>query len=204
MSIRISRSSRVILFIFLVALGVGLSYRLWLPGIAAWLEVSDPLVKVEAVVPLGGGKERVLYAARLYREGYARWFLATNMPLDLPGVRERYSDLVAKEAIWQGVPASAIVISDQTVKTTYAEAVEILRITRARGWHSILVVTSPYHTRRARWILREVFQGSGLEVRLRAAPEEGYNPQNWWQSSDGLRNTWTEYLKLVLRFLGYE
>lgn len=204
MLIHSSRPVRVLLILFALVLGLWLSHRWWLPGIAAWLEVSDPLAAAEVVVPLGGGKERVLYAARLYREGYARWFLATDMPLDVPGIRERYAELVAREAIWQGVPASAIVLSERTVKTTQAEAVEILRLAQARGWRSVLVVTSPYHTRRARWVLTEVFRKSGLQVRVQPSPEEGYSPENWWQSSEGLRNTWTEYLKLGLRLLGYE
>lgn len=210
--VRIPPSLRIPL-VGLALVGVlGLAHGLWLPGIAAWLVVTEPLTSLEglrndpqaAIVPLAGGRERVLYAAALFRQGYGRWFLATDMPLDAPGIRERYAELVAREAVWQGVPRSAVVLSDLTVRTTYEEAREILKVAQSRGWRSLLVVTSPYHTRRARWVLSEVFRSSGITLHVVAAPEEGYTPQNWWQSTDGLRNTWTEYLKLALRLLGHE
>ncbi|PZA06391.1 MULTISPECIES: YdcF family protein [unclassified Meiothermus] len=209
---RVPPSLRILLIGLLLLAALGLTRRLWLPEVAAWLEIPEPLASAEglrndpraAIVPLAGGRERVLYAAELFRQGYGRWFLATDMPLDVPGIHERYADLVAREAIWQGVPRSAIVLSDQTARTTYEEAQQVLEVARFRGWRSVLVVTSPYHTRRARWVFSEVFGSSGIASHVVAAPERGYTPQNWWQSTDGLRNTWSEYLKLGLRLLGYE
>ena len=37
-------------------------------------------------------------------------------------------------------------------------------------------------------------------------PKPGWveqDPEVWWQSTDALRETWTEYLKLALHLVGY-
>ena len=91
----------------LLLLGVILSFRLWLPFFGRWLVIADPLVPAQAIVPLAGGGERVNHAARLYKQGKAAWFVATNTPLDLPGIDHSYSDLV-RRATEEGVRAAIL------------------------------------------------------------------------------------------------
>jgi hypothetical protein len=38
---------------------------------------------------------------------------------------------------------------------------------------------------------------------MRPASEGWYLPEGWWKDRDSLRETWTEYLKLVLYLVGY-
>ena len=54
------------------------SHSLWLPSVGGFLMVADPLQEADAIVALAGGREHVIYGARLFSEGYARWFVATN------------------------------------------------------------------------------------------------------------------------------
>mgnify|MGYP001042485633 CR=1 FL=1 len=93
-------------------------------------------------------------------------------------------------------------------ETTYDEARFALSLLAERGRDTLLVVTDPYHTRRARLIFRRVFAGSGIRVRLRPVPLEQsgsgrYDPDRWWHTPTGLRQTWSEYVKLLLLWLGY-
>jgi uncharacterized SAM-binding protein YcdF (DUF218 family) len=132
----------------LLLLGVILSFRLWLPFFGRWLVIADPLVPAQAIVPLAGGGERVNHAARLYKQGKAAWFVATNTPLDLPGIDHSYSDLVRRAALRGGVPEERFLVIPTLVYSTYEEALAIRRLAEMRGWDSLLIVTSPYHTRR--------------------------------------------------------
>ena len=174
-----------------------------LPLAGGFLIVSDPLGPADAILPLAGGQERVIYAAELFDQGYAGWFIATDMPLNLPGVREPYSALVKREAGWRGVPAERVRVTPETVTTTTQEAQAVRRTVEAQGLGSLLVITSPYHTRRARLIFRDVFRDTGVSVAVRPVAGHWYRAGSWWKTQDGLRETWTEYLKLGLYVMGY-
>ena len=187
-----------------VALTIFLARALWLPLIGRFLVISDPLRPADAVVALSGGeRERVAGAAALYNQGNARWFVVTDWPYEIPGVRKSYADLVRQEAIWQGVPPDRILIAPGPVETTYEEALAVRELARERGWTSLIVASDPYPTRRARLAFRTAFQGAGVAVMVSPVNGHQYRPESWWQSRDGLRTTWTEYLKLLLYTVGY-
>jgi uncharacterized SAM-binding protein YcdF (DUF218 family) len=181
---------------------------LWLPLAGRFLVVEDPLppagAPADAVVPLGGGGvHRVAGAASLLRDGYATWLLTADDELDLPGIRQSLGELVRQEAEWQGVPAERVLVLPGSVETTWQEALALRRLVDRQGWHSLLVLTDPFHTRRARLCFREAFRDSGVAVSVRAIEGSWYDPGSWWLSTDGLRETWTEVLKLALHLVGY-
>ncbi|MBN1886777.1 MAG: YdcF family protein [Thermoflexales bacterium] len=170
---------------------------------SGFLIVADPLAQADALKPLGGGKERILQAAGLFEQGYAEWFVVTDMPLSVPGIRESYAELVKREAVWQGVPEARVLTAPGVVETTYEEALAVRQLAQERGWRSLLLVTSSYHTRRTQLIFRDVFRDTGVAIMVWPMDESWYDPASWWRSHEGLRETWTEYLKLVLYVLGY-
>ena len=189
----------------LLLVGVWLMRESWLSSIGYFLiyEYPLPLRPAQAILPLAGGRNRVVYAAQLYREGYAEWFLATDMPFNAPGVHQSYAELVRQEAIWQGVPESQILLSDEIVTSTYAEIRSVQQWAETRGFDSVLVVTSTYHTRRTALMLRDVFSDSDIRVQIASAADDEYQPESWWKTEAGARLTWTEYLKLGLYLVGY-
>jgi uncharacterized SAM-binding protein YcdF (DUF218 family) len=68
-----------------------------------------------------------------------------------------------------------------------------------------LVVTSAYHSRRALWIFRKVFSGTGIDIGLTAvAPgEQTPSPATWWLQLRGWRTVASEYPKLIYYWLHY-
>lgn len=187
---------------FLLALV--LARAAWLPLIGGFLVVSDPLAPADAVVPLGGGeRDRVVQAAALVVAGDAHWLVTTESELDLPGIRDPWHALVRREARWQGVPAERILDAPGLVTTTYGEAQAVRRLAAGHGWRSLIVVTDPLHSRRARLVFREVFRDAGIRVIVRPVDAADFTAANWWRSEEGLRYAWTEYLKLVYHLLSY-
>jgi uncharacterized SAM-binding protein YcdF (DUF218 family) len=179
-------------------------YRLWLPEIGRYLIVADPLQKADVIVPLAGERSRVFYAADLYRDGLAPWFAITEMRVGNPNPEISYVQSVTGQTLDAGVPHARIAYAPGQAATTYEEAWNLRQMALARGWHSLIVVTSPFHTRRARLILHEVFRDTGISIIIRPVPAHWYDPANWWTTAAGRQITLEEYLKLAAHAVGYE
>ncbi len=77
----------------------------------------------------------------------------------------------------------------EPVTCTSDEAVLFRRYAEMDGLRSILVVTSAYHSQRAVWTLRKVFQGSNILVGLESVPTGMQTPwpATWWLRLHGWR-----------------
>jgi uncharacterized SAM-binding protein YcdF (DUF218 family) len=182
---------------------------IWPP--LAWIAARGLIVradmqKADAVVVLGGSStfvERTRYAAEILKEGRVSKVLLTN-----DGEQGGWSNSDQRNPLFierakreleaAGVPVDKIEALPQVVTSTYEEAVLLRQYAEAHGLRSILVVTSAYHSRRALWILRVVFEGSGVEIGI-ASPSTGLQtppPATWWLHLAGWRMVAGEYVKL--------
>lgn len=194
--------SCVIVFLVGLPLLLGLSY-LFLRGLGAYLIVVDPLEKSEAVVVLsGGGNVRLEEAGKIYKEGLADKFILTETGNKITGYDQDYSFYETLKILNMDIPPTAIFITDEHAKNTYAEAVAVLDLMKKHHFKSCIVVTDPYHTRRARQIFRDVFSGSDIGVRIRPAAGHWYRSTSWFLSPSGWSVTASEYLGLLAYQLG--
>lgn len=180
-----------------------LSARLWLPSLGSWLVLDAAPVAADAIVPLAGGGSRVRYAAALFAQGYAGTVVATNAPLDLPAVDLPYIDLAQRELLRRGVPEGQIARVETLSRTTKEEAQAVRDLAEARGWRKLLVVTSPYHTRRSRAIFDQVLRHSPVQAVVVPVRPDPYDGRRWWQDVQSTRLTAMEYLKFVAHWTGY-
>jgi uncharacterized SAM-binding protein YcdF (DUF218 family) len=195
--------------------GAALSLAAWLMawGAAQLLIVRAELPHADALVVLAGSSaytERVLHAAQLFSEGRAPLIILTH-----DGERSNWSDSqqrnpffverAAEELRRAGVPAERIEVLPRTVSSTHEEAMLLREYTTEHQIHSILLVTSAYHSRRALWTMRRVLRGSGVEVGLSAAALGRETPSSvtWWWYPRGWRIVAGEYLKLAYYGLRY-
>jgi uncharacterized SAM-binding protein YcdF (DUF218 family) len=181
-----------------------MTHAIWLRWIGHYLVVADPLHKADAVIVLGGGgPERTWQGVKLMTDGYADWYIVTNAPLDMPGIRDSYADLMIREAVWAGLSEDRILTAPGLVESTVAEARAARRLAEERGFRSLIIVSDSFHTRRARLIFQDEFKGSGIRISVRPAEQSQYDPDRWWKTSEGLNTTWNEYAKLIVFWLGY-
>src|SRR5665647_1492850 len=117
-------------------------------GIGYFLAPQDQLRHADLIVAISGGEttERTHEAVQLYRNGYAPSLLFSGAAADRSGPSNAAA--MRSDAIAAGVPASAILIEEDSATTTQnaANAAPIIHSINAR---SIILVTSPYHQRRA-------------------------------------------------------
>ncbi|HXJ11221.1 MAG TPA: YdcF family protein, partial [Candidatus Limnocylindrales bacterium] len=71
--------------------------------------------------------------------------------------------------------------------STKEEAVALARFCADRHFRSVIVVTSNYHARRARYIFDKVFPVT-ISVSVAGAHDGDFDPENWWEKrkSQGL------------------
>jgi uncharacterized SAM-binding protein YcdF (DUF218 family) len=181
---------------------IALTIPLWLPAIGTALVVADPPANADAVVPLGGDMgARVRYAADLLAAGHAPLLLITDL---IPGsAGELRSKEHAAQAIAHGVPAARLVYAERVVRSTYQELLAVRELAGRQGWRSLIIVTSPEHTRRTRLMADEVFAASGIAVAVRPVQGYGYDPATWWRDERERMLTLNEYPKLLAFLLGY-
>ena len=145
------------------------------------LTVSVPLDNPDVILVLGSHEWERLPAAA----DHARRSVNALVFLSQPRVPSIYNchDCAhrADRLVAAGVPRERIVMLPTLVSNTRDEAAAARTECGRRGLHRLLVVTSPYHTRRAWWTFRGAFAGSG--VTLGIAPADRYSPARpalWW------------------------
>jgi uncharacterized SAM-binding protein YcdF (DUF218 family) len=164
-----------------------------------------------ALVVLAGSAtymERTQRAAELFRQNFAPRIILTN-----DNVKSGWSAELEKNPLFveraamalesQGVGKDKIEIVPQTVASTRDEAVRLREYAVANHLDSIIVVTSAYQTRRARWIFDQIFSGSGILVSVAAVSpgQQAPPPLTWWLHPLGWRMVAGEYVKLVYYFV---
>ena len=170
-----------------------------------WVVVSDTPLRSDAIVVLHTGVElypRLIQAADLYSQGYAdKVVINGNRKTDVLRELERqgfrgccpwYEDSVRVLNL-MGVPTEKVIrISAEDAYDTVSEAEIVGKTVIEAGINRIILTTSKYHTRRARFIWQEMYEGQ-LEVQAVAAQSDPYNPEGWWHEGKQIRWVLAEY-----------
>ena len=180
---------------------------------ARYLIKEAPLDKADVIVVLSGSatfKERTREAARLFFAGRARRILITNDNEQGPWSSSDQRNLFFYERSLEqlrnaGVPSESIEVLMQPVTSTYDETEVVRNYAQQHGLHSILIVTSAYHSRRALWVFTRVFRDTGIQIGLDAVPpgQQSPSPATWWLRLRGWQQVPTEYVKMVYYLIRY-
>lgn len=179
----------------LVGLTWTLAHRPLLVGFAFLFRVDDPPTASDAVVVLIGGSDcRPLKAAELYRRGLAPVVLLADL---------KETERNRQVLICSGVPAEAIRILPGVGCSTRAEALRVRDYVGSHPVRRITVVTSAFHTARARWIFQRVLRDTGVEVRAAASRDPEFTESDWYTKSEGRKTYLIEALKTFYYHLTY-
>jgi len=148
-----------------------------LEGMARWLIVQDKLEKADAIVVLAGDSngERVAQGVELYKKGYAKFILMSGGPVMW---KETYAENMRRQARSLGIPDKDIWVQAQS-ESTYEDARFSYSILKERNVKSIILVTSPFHSRRATRTAKRVF---GREIKIISFPvqKSRSRAEGWW------------------------
>ncbi len=184
----------------------GVLLAAWEPVLTAtgdFLVIQDELEPAGVIHVIAGPDDRTDYAIQLYKQGYSNVIFFTGGWCTYHGYY--HGQHGAERAAAQGVDPASVVIDESPVTSTYDEAV-LLKGFMARSpapVRSVIVVSDPYHMRRAQWLYRQVL---GPDVKLAMAPvpfEVSPYQRRWWVDAESRSYVKDEYLKLVYNYARY-
>lgn len=158
---------------------------------------SSTVPTADAIVVLGGGTEpaiaprpnvgvnsagdRVLYAARLYKDGKAPHILLSGGSIDWmePGSGGSPAQQMAEIMTFIGIPQEALWLENES-QNTYENALFSKKILEEKGIRRILLVTSALHMPRA----VALFEHQGLEV-IPAPTDYAITEAAWQNLTEG-------------------
>jgi uncharacterized SAM-binding protein YcdF (DUF218 family) len=161
-----------------------------------WIENEEPQTS-DAIIILGDDNyygERAERAAELFKAGWAPRIVASG-----PYLRPYASipELMQHDLADRGIPARAVVRFAHRGDNTREEAIALGQLISSHGWKRVLVVTSNYHTRRANYICERAFP-AGTELRIIAARDSEYNPDEWWRARIGVKLFFHESVGMIV------
>jgi uncharacterized SAM-binding protein YcdF (DUF218 family) len=148
--------------------------------------VEDPIAHSDAILVIGDDDfagDRAFRAADLYRAGQSPEVVASGRRLR-PYSSE--AELISHDLVSDGVPSTAVIRFDHDATDTLDEARALRRLVVEKHWNRILLVTSNYHTRRARLIFTTVFPPQ-VSIAVVPARDPAYDPDTWWEHRSGLK-----------------
>lgn len=195
----------VIGFILLAAsLALILARESILMAVGNFLIVQDDLQPADVIHVISGEDLRTDYAIQLYKQGLGKTIFFTGGWYETKHYYHGLHGLSVSLAA--GVPKSAIALDDSAVTSTYAEA------ERLKAWidrspvpiRSVIVVSDPFHMRRAQWTYRKVL-GEGVKIEMAPLPFELTPYQRrWWEDHDSRDYVREEYEKMVYYVARYQ
>ncbi|MBI3724297.1 YdcF family protein [bacterium] len=188
--------ARAAIVLAALSLALFLARRPILEAVPRALTVEDPEETADAIVVLAGdGGERVEHAVALWKRGRSRTGL-----LVLSGGpiywKTTWSSLMAAHAEALGVPRENL-LEQATSTTTREDASDTVDLLVARGdVRSIVLVTSAWHSRRAKAHFERA--AAGRELRVISCPCPAPVLENgWWHDAPSTRGIVTEVLKYL-------
>jgi len=145
----------------------------------------QPLVAGDLRGRLHRGSDRVWEAARLYHAGCAPLVVVSAGGLVEPPQRARETEAIAALLLDLGIPASSLVLEDES-RNTQGNAASTRALLEPRAIDAVLLVTSAWHLRRA----VALFEAAGFEVSPVGADYRSFRAcrhlQCWIPSPDAL------------------
>ncbi|PYV48902.1 MAG: hypothetical protein DMG94_02300 [Acidobacteria bacterium] len=158
-----------------------------------FLIVNRPQHADAIVVLAGESDRRPALGLQLLQQGYA-----PRMVLDVPANAKIYDETmlqISQQYVRELPQAQSVIICPIYGLSTKAESQDVSQCLRTLGIHSILVVTSDYHTRRALSTFRHELPGMQISVAAATDPQQFGGA--WWQHRQWAKLNFDEWLRLV-------
>jgi uncharacterized SAM-binding protein YcdF (DUF218 family) len=195
---------RLGVLVVLILLAAAAAFR----GLGRWLDREDPLSHADVIFVLSGAMpQRASEGGKVFAMGYAPevWLSRPESPAD--GLAKLGIHFAGEEdydrqiLIHEGVPETAIHVLPVQVVNTEEELQEVGREMRSSGKKTIILVTSPQHTRRV-WTLWQKLVGRDPKAMVHGAHADPFDPDHWWRNTRDVVSVVHEILGLVNAWAG--
>ena len=164
----------------------------------SYLIVSTEVQASDCIIVLSGGEDtRMRTALQLYDENFARMIILTETGEVVEGYDHLHSFDMRIQLLTNGVPSGNILLTDDVVNNTKDEARAVKNLMLSRQMWSGIIVTDPYHTRRAYKIFMEEFKDTGIRLSIQPTFNSWYSARTWFFQIEGWQLTFLEYAKIL-------
>lgn len=202
-------SSRAIrrLVIFLALVGLAGLVVLAFARAGEWLDVSQvPVAADFAFVVPGEENTRPFVAGILYRRGLVRKILVPENEsgsAQLAEILPTTGRVIVEVLRRRGVSPDDIIPVGGATTNSWDDLATLSKFLQSHPEATVLVITSSFHTRRCRWILRQQLGHLSARTIFVAAPVEWYDGFPWWSRREVAATVIGEYLKLGYYWIRY-
>jgi len=189
------RCIKVIVLLLILAALVFFGHPFLLDKAGKFVYKKDELKPADVIVILAGEeKERVEYGTYLFREEWAKKdrIIMAGGPLVW---KYTWASLMREHAEHLGIPGKDILLEDRS-RNTEEDAKYTKDILQKYKYKSLILVTSPYHSKRAYTIFQKVM---GKDIKIISAPVENswFKFEDWWKRRRDRSMVLNEYSKFL-------
>ena len=169
------------LAVLILALALGVWFA---PIVGTALVVSRPLTgEPDAIVSLASHEWERLPAAAMFATRFPHAAVVLTQPEKVNGFNCHDCANRVRRLSLSGVAAERVRIVRLVEGGTYGEALAVRRLVAETGYKHVLVVTSPYHTRRSLATFTAALSPGGVEVGVEPATASSPSrPERWWSA----------------------
>ncbi|MCI5144832.1 MAG: hypothetical protein D3923_04725 [Candidatus Electrothrix sp. AR3] len=164
---------------------------------AHWLVLANKPLRADICVVLGGGGgSRLRKAISVYNNGFADTLL-------LVGFKAENWNYITGHLCPDCTLDNKNVVVLNGSSNTMTDAELTLHYCLEQDIKTVLVITDPYHTRRASLIFMRIFQVSRMRVQVVSSGDYGklFPPDaDWWKDHTTRKTVWLEYIKSLFFF----
>lgn len=163
-------------------------------GVGFFLSPQDKLQKSDAIVAISGGEtaERTKEAVELFKANYAPVLIFSGAARD---EGKSNAEAMKQLAIKAGVPEENILVEERA-QDTFENARFVREHVATKHIQSIILVTSPYHQRRAALTFNRFLDD--VKIINHSSTDSRWRKNGWWKDDWGKKITLSELQKIVL------
>jgi uncharacterized SAM-binding protein YcdF (DUF218 family) len=170
-----------------------------------WLVVDDSQPADVLVILVGGDPDRDRLTANLFTQGFAPQIWLANDRNLLETDFSNDAGNVIRRLTAAGVPRERITLLP-TARNTTSEAQRVAEHVQSldpgQRPRSITVVTTSFHTRRARILFRKYLSGTGVVIHTAASYDPAVPTEGWWRQRHSRSMFTGEFAKILFSLLG--
>lgn len=192
-----ARGGKRLLWIALIFLAMVLAAPVVLEALGRALIADDPLHPADAILVLAGDSregDRVQHAVELYTQGLAPLLVLSGTPV---GFRTHEADIMQRHAEYLGVSPDHILGVKHDSDSTKEEAGVLVPVLQRKGLKEVILVTSSYHTARAKRIFVKAAGPAGPRFLASPADDGLFDPNGWWTRRRHAKTFFFETIKTV-------
>ncbi|MCI5151406.1 MAG: YdcF family protein [Candidatus Electrothrix sp. MAN1_4] len=161
------------------------------------LVVDEPVTQADIAVVLGGGGgSRLSKGLSLYESGFVNHLVLVD--------RAKRDWAAMLQRLCPDCATTGKITILEGSQNTFTDAEITERYCCERNIKSMLIVTDPYHTRRASLIFNRQFATSEVQISVVSSGAFGSRlrpDEHWWEDDNTLRTVWTEMNKILIILL---